>query len=137
MKNVMKNASPASRSPAAGPVAILTCREKSQLAGRSFQEVTLDGADFSGANLQGASFLRSSLRGCDFRGADLRGAAFLRCDLRGVALGDALLDGNRFHGSCLAEATGLSDEQNTYVCRRGGTFMAWSDGDRPRSSQIE
>ena len=117
-----------SNPPLREPTRIFTRGEKRELAGRSFRDLHLDGVDFSDANLQEASFVRVSLRACDFREADLKGAQFIGCDLRGARFGGAAFGGNRFHGSCLADASGLSDEQTDYVCRRGGTFLDWGAG---------
>ncbi len=107
---------------------VFTSGEKRQLAAQVFCRVTLDRVDFSGADLSETRFDTVSLRGCDFSGADLRGAEFLRCDLRDANLCDVGLGDNRFHGSWLAGATGLTVAQTQYVCSRGGTFVTWGDG---------
>jgi len=119
-------------SPDQPAVRVFTEAEKRELHGSTFRELVLDGADFSDAVLQGATFDRVSLRGCDFRRADLRGAAILGCDLSGSRFDEALLGGNRFHGSSFAEVAGLSEEQEGYVCRRGGTFVIHGGGPRLR-----
>lgn len=108
--------------PTPQPVRLFTAGEKRELGGASFRAVALDGTDFSGANLSLACFDGVSLRDCDFRRCDLRGARFLACDLRGAAFEDVRLGHNRFHGSSLGGATGLTGEQHDYVCRRGGSF---------------
>lgn len=106
---------------------VFTFGEKRQLASQVFCSVTLDRVDFSGADLSGTHFDTVSLRGCDFSGADLHGAEFLRCDLREANLRDVGLGDNRFHGSWLAGATGLTVAQTQYICSRGGTFVTWGD----------
>jgi uncharacterized protein YjbI with pentapeptide repeats len=106
---------------------VFTAAEKRDLAGQVFRNLSLEGVDFSGANLREASFVRVSLRGCDFRTADLRGADFLGCDLRQARLDQVVLGDNRFHGSCLANSAGLSDDAKDYVSRRGGSFIDWAD----------
>lgn len=104
------------------PVHVFTAGEKRELAGARFRDMSLDGTDFSGADLQLASFDAVSLRGCDFRRCDLRGARFVRCDLHGAAFAEVQLGGNRFDGSSLAAATGLTEAHADYVCRHGGSF---------------
>ncbi len=116
----------------AAPVRVFTNIEKRELAGHSFRDITLDGVDLAEANLTECSFEGVSLRSCDFRRADLRGARFLRCDLRDARLEEVMLGGNRFHGSCLAGATGLTPEQHDYVCRRGGVFTDPQNGEGSR-----
>jgi uncharacterized protein YjbI with pentapeptide repeats len=109
------------------PSKIFTAAEKRRdLVRCSFRRLELDGVDLSGANLGEATFEEVSLRGCDLRKADLRGAVFLRCDLRGALLDGTFLGGNRFHGSCFAGATGLSEEQTAYVARHGGSLAEWT-----------
>jgi uncharacterized protein YjbI with pentapeptide repeats len=103
---------------------IFSVEEKRELIGEIFRDVALAAVDFSHADLRGARFVNASLRDCDFTGADLRSVDFVRCDLRRAVLSDVELGGNRFDGSCLAGAVGLTAAQSSYVRRRGGSFAA-------------
>jgi uncharacterized protein YjbI with pentapeptide repeats len=101
--------------------------EKRELGEQVFRTVSLDCVDFAGADLRRTRFDTVSLRGCDFRLADLRGAEFVNCDLREASLHQAELGDNRFDGSWLAGATGLSVEQTRCIVRCGGSFVATGD----------
>ncbi|MBI4511033.1 MAG: pentapeptide repeat-containing protein [Deltaproteobacteria bacterium] len=105
------------------PATVFTREEKRRLREQVFRKANLDGVDFSSADLRGSIFDEVSLRGSNFMGADLRRAQFLKCDLRGARLLDVLLDESGFHGSCLANATGLTEAQIDYARRRGGVFV--------------
>ncbi len=102
---------------------IFTEKEKSGLRLRVFKNLNLDCVDFRGAKLSVCKFEDVSLAGSDFTGADLRGAAFLRCDLRRVRFANALFANNRFDGSWLTAAVGLTPRQREYIEKRGGRFL--------------
>ena len=103
---------------------ILSAFEKLGMAGRTFADVDLSRVDFTMSNLQLARFVHVSLQGCDFSLADLRGAIFVECDLRGAVFGQTRLADNRFDGSWLVGARGLSVAQQRYVRARGGLFLS-------------
>lgn len=74
--------------------------------------VCLDGADFSGVNLEksdlfgallrGANFENASLKGCDLRGAQLQGANLTNADLSGAYLSTANLSASNLSSANLA-----------------------------------
>ncbi len=98
---------------------ILTRREKLDLRGAVFSQISLDGVDFSSSDLQGATFEHAGLRGASFAGADLRGVRFLHCDLRGADLQGARLAENRCDGSWLVGVTGLSSRDRKRLVEAG------------------
>ena len=102
--------------------------KKGLLAGEFFQRMSLDGVDFSGADLKSARFEHTSLRDCDFSATELRGTLFLDCDLRGASFAGAAFEGNRFDGSLLEGATGLSESQRNYIAERGGSHSPTKKG---------
>jgi len=63
-----------------------------------------------------------SLQGCDFSEADLRGADFVGCDLRQANFEKAIFGYNRFEKSCLINATGISERLRGYITAKGGSF---------------
>ncbi|MBM4252842.1 MAG: pentapeptide repeat-containing protein [Deltaproteobacteria bacterium] len=75
------------------------CFRGLNLAGMSFAEFDLRGADFSGCNLEGASFKDSLLDFADFTNANLRGA-----DMRGTRLTGAITVGADLEGCVAAPA---------------------------------
>jgi uncharacterized protein YjbI with pentapeptide repeats len=91
--------------------------------GTRWNQQTLDGKDFQGANLRGAVFEHCSLGACDFSGADLRDARFVDCDMRRANLADALLSGADFSGTWLTGAQGLSAAQRKFIRQAGGRFL--------------
>ena len=102
---------------------ILTSREKRELTGEVFCKRELVDMDFSGADLRGARFEKTVLLRCSFAGADLRGARFLSCDLHSIDLGDAVLGDNRFDGTTLVDALGVTGPMSKMVADAGGTFQ--------------
>jgi hypothetical protein len=76
------------------------------------------------ANLRLARFVHVSLQGCDFSLADLRSATFVACDLRGATFTQTRFEDNRFDGSWFVGARGLSSAQRGYVRARGGLFLS-------------
>lgn len=66
------------------------------LQGVDLSDATLDGLDFSSADLQRAIFTRASLRGSSFQGAMISSARFTRADIRGARFDDATVDGADF-----------------------------------------
>ena len=102
---------------------VLTAREKRELAGEVFCNRELIELDFSGSDLRGACFERSVLLRCSFAGADLRGARFLSCDLESIVLADAVLGDNRFDGTTLVEAIGVSASAREAIASGGGAFQ--------------
>jgi uncharacterized protein YjbI with pentapeptide repeats len=103
-------------------IRVFTQVEKQWLREQLFHAVDLAGVDLAAADLRGSRFEAVSLRGSDFRASDLRGVEFIDCDLRGACLSEAQLGANHFHGSCLAGAVGLSEEQAGYIRAHGGSF---------------
>ncbi|GEM_PF-5976260 len=63
-----------------------------------------------------------SLQGCDFSKADLRGANFIGCDLRRANFAHAIFGYNRFEKSSLIGATGIPMRLRAYIAARGGVF---------------
>jgi uncharacterized protein YjbI with pentapeptide repeats len=110
--------------PPMSTIRVFSDKEKQELADQVFIESSLDLVDLVSADLRGARFRSVSLRGADLRGADLRGAQFVDCDMREACLRDVRLGDNRFDGSCLHGATGLSEDQKTYISTRGGDVPA-------------
>jgi uncharacterized protein YjbI with pentapeptide repeats len=102
--------------------------KKALLVGHVFQGADLDGVDFSGADLRAARFENTSLRNCDFSATHLLDTQFLRCDLRGTCFNGAKFEHNRFDGSLLLGATGLSASLRTYIDEHGGSFLRVMDG---------
>jgi uncharacterized protein YjbI with pentapeptide repeats len=102
---------------------IFTSREKRELTGEVFRSRELVDLDFSRADLRGACFEKTVLLRCSFAGADLRGARFLSCDLHGVDLAGAVLGDNRFDGTTLVDAFGLTAGARKIVADGGGTFQ--------------
>lgn len=102
---------------------ILTSEEKAALRGAVFVHRDLVGMDFSGADLRGARFDKTLIAGCNLRGADLRGARFKLCDLREIVLTDALFGDNRFDGTTIVDAIGLSTPTRILLEQWGATFQ--------------
>lgn len=71
----------------------------------NFNNMTLDGANFSGADLSGATFDNTTLQDCDFSGANLTGS---------VIKLDVLPSGNNFHGVNFSGSK-LNFGRNDYV----------------------
>jgi uncharacterized protein YjbI with pentapeptide repeats len=63
-----------------------------------------------------------SLQGCDFSQADLCGVDFVGCDLRRANFERAIFGYNRFEKSCLIRATGISERLRRYITAKGGSF---------------
>jgi uncharacterized protein YjbI with pentapeptide repeats len=103
---------------------ILSAFEKLGMAGKVFEHADLSRVDLSMANLRLTRFVHVSLQGCDLTRADLRGAVFVACDLRGATFGHTRLEDNRFDGSWMVGARGLSAAQQRYVRERGGLFLS-------------
>lgn len=101
---------------------IFTKSEKAELWKLNVNRVRLDRVDFRSANLSGASFEHVTLAGCDFTGADLQETVFLECDLRCACFEGVRFGKNRFDGSGLAGATGLTPEDRLYIVSVGGQF---------------
>lgn len=102
---------------------VFSTEQKAALRGAVFADRELVGVDLSGADLRDARFEKTRMVGCDLTGADLRGAQFSLCDLRGVVLADALFGDNRFDGTTIEDAIGLSQPTRTLIEGWGGTFQ--------------
>ena len=70
--------------------------------GSGFIRTSLEGIDFSGANMAGVNFVRMVLAGVSFGGVDARGANFQVADLTGASFNGALLEGCDFKFANLA-----------------------------------
>lgn len=106
---------------------ILTACEKLGLRGAAFRSLDLAEGDLSGADLRDAVFDRVDLTAASFAGADLRGACFLGCDLRRADFERARLGDNRFDGSWLTGARGLTFRARVRIARQGGVFLVVHD----------
>lgn len=115
----------ASRPP--GPERILTDREKLALRGAALRSLDLAGGDLSGADLRDAVLGWVELAGASLADADLRGAWFLACDLRRVDFRGARLGANRFDGSWLTGAIGLTPGARVRIAEAGGRFLLVHD----------
>lgn len=82
---------------------------------------SLNGAQFSGVNLDSAVFRMSSMRGIQFRDASLRGADLTSTDLRGADFTGADLSGADLSRACLLE-TVFHDSQLKGVVLDGALF---------------
>jgi uncharacterized protein YjbI with pentapeptide repeats len=102
---------------------IFTADEKATLGGELFLNRELVGVDFSGADLRGARFERTTLVRCNLAAADVRGAHFILCDLHAVVLADVLFEDNRFDGTTLVDAVGLTADGQAVIEGGGGTFQ--------------
>ena len=116
--------SPAARTPAPGPVAVITnsgsgsSQEEVQqtvksmaqncpdcnFEGADLRQAHLVGANLKGANLKGADLSRANLRRANLEGADLSGATLLSTNLPGANLQGADLSGADLTGSNLIRA---------------------------------
>ena len=113
---------------------------KAQLQESSFSE-SLDGCDFTAAQLDGTrfdgygskpagkehtNFAKASLRKCDFSGAELQGANFAGADLTGASFDDCKLAGASFRQANLQEAifvnNDLSKADFTHASLAGANF---------------
>lgn len=72
--------------------------------GQNFERRNLNGANFSGQNLQSADFERSQVEGTDFANANLAGASFARANAQGANFGGADLVRADFAGANLQGA---------------------------------
>lgn len=71
---------------------------------------SVDGGDFSGADLRVADAMHRSFYECDFSGADLGGATFTSCSFHGADLSQARdVDQARFRGCYYDDATRFPD----------------------------
>ena len=92
----------------------------------SFQEVVLNGADFSGSSVENALFDGCPMRGADFRNSRMVTASFRYCDMRndnicGANLFGAVLEFARLDGI-------ISDESTKWFrlhCPEKGAFLAY------------
>ena len=75
------------------------------LAGASFTEADLRGADLRRSRAQGANFKGASMQGATLENADLTGALFFGARLEGANLGSADLSGAQLHSARLAGAS--------------------------------
>jgi uncharacterized protein YjbI with pentapeptide repeats len=73
--------------------------------------------------LRETRFERTKLIRCNLANADLRGARFVSCELEGVVLVDTVFGDNRFDGTTLIDAFGLSPAGRMLVEQHGGTFL--------------
>jgi uncharacterized protein YjbI with pentapeptide repeats len=62
----------------------------------SFDGATIEGSDFTNANLNKASLSKVKANDANFSGADLRGAVFEQCSIAGAQFAQAKLDGADF-----------------------------------------
>lgn len=102
---------------------ILTSGEKAALRGAVFANREFVGIDLSGADLRGARFDRTRLARCNLSRADLRGAHFNLCDLDEVVLADTLFGDNRFDGTSIVGAVGLSPPTRTLIEQWGAAVQ--------------
>ncbi len=92
----------------------------------SFQEVRLDGADFSGSSVENALFDGCSMRGVDFRDSCRVTASFRYCDMRECDIRGANLFGAVLEYARLEEI--ISDESTKWFrlhCPEKGAFLAY------------
>lgn len=104
-----------------------------QLKSCDLSGADLEGCDLGGANLSLSDLRGARLRGARLTGADLEGADLSGADLSGADLSDTLLSATRFvstaddgtrleakvDGVRLARASGLLEDQETYLRSRG------------------
>ncbi len=65
----------------------------------NFNNMTLDGVNFSGRDLSGAHFDNAKIKGCDFSGADLTNADFSNASVRDSHFSGAHLSGAHFENT--------------------------------------
>jgi len=104
------------------------------------ENISLIGADLSGADLSHSTwffgnFQRTRLRGADLSQTDLRGACMEWADFEGVDLMHARVDGAHLHeahlrGADLSKAAGLTDEQ-IEEAHCWDDMTSWPEGFRP------
>ena len=70
-----------------------------------FQDVRLEGVDFSGAKLVQASFIKAQIKGGSFKKADLRNANFSGATLTGTDMEGATLKGATLAGATFVDVT--------------------------------
>lgn len=86
--------------------------------------VTLNGADFSGANLAGANFAGALLVNVKFNGANLEGASFQGAEHRGSLFQKANLKGANFDSGILANYTDFTGADLTNARITGVTILS-------------
>lgn len=101
-----------------------------QLKNCDLSGARLDGCSLRGANLTRCTLRGASLRGADLRGADLEGASFAEADLRDADLCGAALsatqffstpsDGAKVCGMKWSGASGLLEQQETWLVEQTG-----------------
>ena len=99
---------------------ILISQENCELRGGVFSHREFVRVDLAGADLCDARFEEVLFERCNLTGADLRGAHFIRCEFREVVMTGITLGNNRFDGTSLRGAIGLSEETRLAVVQQGG-----------------
>lgn len=92
----------------------------------SFQEVRLDGVDFSGSSVENALFDGCSMRSADFRDSRMVTASFRYCDMRECDIRGADLFGAVLEHARLEKI--ISDESTKWFrlyCPEKGAFLAY------------
>jgi hypothetical protein len=94
-----------------------------ELKGLALSDLDLEEADLSGADLEQADLSGADLEEADLRNADLKEATLSGADMEGAAMAGARLDHADLRGANLAGATGIDRDELEKACLDDKTVL--------------